>query len=415
MIQRPKIGLVVPSLALGGGVPSVARFVKNVILQNEGYDLKLVSLSTSSRDQCSLNLTSPSTYFRGATTQPGIWDGMDFTHVGAIGGELEFQRYRPRKVLAGVLADCDVIQVVSGSPAWANAVVGLGIPVALQVATRVKVERRMRDSQPRNLSGWWRKSMTVVSDKLDDKALRAVDAIQLENPWMLEYSQRINQDRHGVDIRYAPPGIDADLFCPLLARPAPDNPYILCVGRLDDPRKNVGLLLESFRILSSALPHVHLVTAGSSAPPASYWARVNFLGLQDRVRHVARPSVAELVTLYQNAAVFALASDEEGLGVVILEAMACGVPVVATRCGGPDGIITEGKDGFLVALDSPSEMANRLTELCSNWPANLQMGLAARETVERRYADSVAGSAFVDVWNRLLKMAAPAIGKGKLQ
>jgi glycosyltransferase involved in cell wall biosynthesis len=46
--------------------------------------------------------------------------------------------------------------------------------------------------------------------------------------------------------------------------------------------------------------------------------------------------------------VFALSSDEEGLGIVILEAMACAIPVVATKCGGPDGIITDGKDGYLI-------------------------------------------------------------------
>lgn len=402
MTLRPKIALVVPSLALGGGVPSVARFVKNVILQDGRYDLKLVSLSTSSRDQCSLNLTSPSTYFRGATTRRGVWDGLDYIHVGAIGGELEFQRYRPRKVLTDVLADCDVIQVVSGSPAWANAVIGLGKPVALQVATRVKVERRMRDIQPGSLAGWWRKSMTQISDRLDDKALCAVDAIQLENPWMLEYAQRINQVRHVVDIRYAPPGIDAELFVPLQNRPVPVSPYILCVGRLDDPRKNIGLLLEAFRILSRDLPEVQLVTAGSSAPPADYWEEVNASGLQDRVRHVQRPAIDDLVVLYQNAAAFALSSDEEGLGVVILEAMACGIPVVATRCGGPDGIITEGQDGFLVALDDPLSMANRLAELCSDMSRNFQMGIAARATIEARYADSFAGRAFIEVWDRLL-------------
>ena len=53
------------------------------------------------------------------------------------------------------------------------------------------------------------------------------------------------------------------------------------------------------------------------------------------MRHVARPSRADLIRLYQGADVFALSSDEEGLGVVLLEAMACGVPVVAPGVGGP--------------------------------------------------------------------------------
>ena len=64
--------------------------------------------------------------------------------------------------------------------------------------------------------------------------------------------------------------------------------------------------------------------------------------------------------MYQRAAVFALPSDDEGLGIVILEAMACGVPVVATRCGGPEDIITDGTDGFLVPRYDAGALASRL-------------------------------------------------------
>ena len=124
------------------------------------------------------------------------------------------------------------------------------------------------------------------------------------------------------------------------------------------------------------------------------------------MHHIPCPETAQLVKLYQQATAFALSSDEEGLGVVILEAMACGVPVVATRCGGPDGIITDGKDGFLVPLDDATVMANRLALLCTDAAMNKQMGRAARDTIEARYTDDVAGAAFVDVWDKLLHKAA---------
>ena len=151
------------------------------------------------------------------------------------------------------------------------------------------------------------------------------------------------------------------------------------------------------------MPNVHLITAGLGGPPANYWARVKALGLQNRVRHVERPETESLVKLYQQAAVIALSSDEEGLGVVILEAMACGVPVVATRCGGPEGIITEGKDGFLVPLDDAATMADRLALLCTDSDLNRALGLQARKTIESRYSEDVAGQAFLDVWERLLQ------------
>jgi glycosyltransferase involved in cell wall biosynthesis len=400
--QLPQIALVVPSLTQGGGVPAVARFLRETIERSQCFRVKLVSLSTSSSDPCSSNLARPRTLLRGATTAAGVWGGQDYVHVGAVGGELEFCRYRPRQALDAVLADCDLIQVVAGSPAWANAVVNRGKPVSLQVATRAKVERRRRDAKPGTLVDWWRKAMTCVTDKLDDRALRYVDAIQLENPWMLEYAQQINRKRSNVDIRYASPGVNTELFFPLHQRLPLLNPYILCVGRLSDPRKNIGLLLEAFYQLPQALKHVHLITAGASRPPKEYWAKVAAMGLQERVQHVDRPETADLVKLYQEASVFALSSDEEGLGVVILEAMASGIPVVATRCGGPDGIITEGVDGFLVPLDDSRAMADRLAFLCTDLERNKEMGIAARTMIEKRYADGVAGEAFISVWNKLL-------------
>jgi D-inositol-3-phosphate glycosyltransferase len=400
-----KLALVVPSLTNGGGVPSVARFVRDAALSSRRFELKIVSLCMDSYEVGSRMISAPSTWLTGPSATTGEWEGLPFTHVGANWAELEMQRYRRREVLSEALAECDLIQVVCGSPAWANAVIGLGKPVSLQVATRAKVERRRRDADPRSLVGWWRKAMTQFTDRLDDRGLRGVDAIQLENSWMLDYSKQLNQGNTDIDIRYAPPGVNAKLFSPPPHRCSASNPYILCVGRLDDPRKNIGLLLEAFGLLPARLAHVHLVTAGAGGPPPDYWARVAAMGLQGRVRHVQRPATQDLVRLYQDAAVFALASDEEGLGVVILEAMACGVPVVATRCGGPDGIITDGKDGFLVSLDDASDMAHRLATLCIDADLNRTMGRQARQTIETRYAEDVAGQAFVDVWERLLQKA----------
>lgn len=400
--RKPQLGLVVPLLSAGGGVRAVAKFVKDVALSSGYFQLRLISLSMSSRDSDNLRFSSPQTWFRAPKISGGVWEGLPFVHVGAVGGEFEFQRYRPRAALNRVLSDCDILQVVAGSPAWANVARGLGKPVALLSATRARVERRMRDGQSNGALGWWRKSMTAITDRLDDRALREVDAIQVINPWMLEYATTINAGRK-VDLRYAPPGIDVESFHPLSQRSLIADPYILCVARLSDPRKNIGLLLEAYAQLPSALiDRVRLVLAGSSGPPTSFWQRVSELGLQQRVSYIARPERDALISLYQNASVFALPSDEEGLGVVLLEAMACAVPVVVTRCGGPDGIITDGTDGYLVALDDAQGMSARLRQLLENHAMNRAMGLKARITVTRKYSEAITGAVFLDIWNGLL-------------
>jgi len=398
-----KLTFVVPSLFKGGGVPAVARFVKDTAIRSGRYELKLISLCMSSNDSSSLQLRQPATWLRGACTSTGEWGGLPFIHVGANLSELEFQRYRVRKVLTQLLTDCDAIQIICGSPAWANAVVGLNKPVALQVATRAKIERRQRDANLRRPVDWWRRLMTEITDRLDDRALRRVDAVQVENPWMLEYARKLNAGR-AVDIRYAPPGINTDVYQPLPHRDVTSAPYILCVGRLQDARKNIGLLVSAYALLPEAVRgRVRLVLAGSSAPPDSFWAKADSLGVRDRVEYVASPSREELVRLYQKASVFALPSDEEGLGMVILESMACAVPVVSTRSGGPDGIISDGEDGFLVPLDDAAAMAGRLQTLLENPSLNIAMGNMARKTIEARYDERVAGAVFVEMWDELLR------------
>ena len=404
-----RLALVVPGLHFGGGVPAVARFVWETAQRDGGWEVKPVSLCMASDDLESTSLLRPSGLFRAPVAGRRTWMGRTVSHVGARLGELEFQRYRPRKALAELVADCDVIQVVCGSPAWANTVLGLGKPVSLQVATLARVERRMRDGNGRGAAATWRRVMTRITDRMDERALRRVDAIQLENPWMLDHAQRANQARSGVDIRYARPGVDAALFHPHPAR-NPASGHILCVGRLDDPRKNIGLLLEAYALLPQGLRDRHrLVLAGAGGPPPSFWLRAAALGLRERVEFVHRPEQAALIALYQQAAAFALPSDEEGLGVVVLEAMACAVPVVSTRSGGPDGILTNGTDGRLVPLDDSTAMAKALADVLMDPEANAAMGRQARATIERVYAQEVAGRAFIDVWDHLATGAAACV------
>lgn len=380
----------------------MAEFLCQTIERSGTFDIQLVSLSSGARDDIGVALTHPWSWLRGVRLRKEFWRGRGFTRVGAFASELEFQRYQPRPVLTELLAGMDLIQVVSGSPAWALAVCGLGTPVAVHCATRAIVERRRRDSMARGLKATWRRWMTYFTDRLERKALSMVDAIQVMNPWMLDYARQVNAERSTL-IRYAPPGVDAELFRPTLNRDLRRDAYVLTVGRLDDPRKNIELVLNAYASLPDELQRsTRLVLAGSADPGSTFWKRVKDLMLGQRVEFIRSPDRETLVRLYQSAAVFALGSDEEGFGMVILEAMACGVPVVSTRSGGPQGIIADGHDGFLVPLADPNAMGDRLACLLSDEALNRRMGEAARETVMQKYEAGVAGDAFLRVYDELL-------------
>jgi glycosyltransferase involved in cell wall biosynthesis len=406
---RPRIGLVVPALEHGGGVPSVAEFVCDTIEQSRAFDLKIVSLAASYRDALSVSLTRPASWVRGVATSESIWQGRRFTRIGALGSEFEFQRYQPRVALTKVLSDCDFVQVVCGSPASACAVCGIGKPVAVHCATRAVVERRSRHAEARGLTDAWRRWMTTITDRMDRKALRSVDAIQVMNSWMLDYARDVNAGRSSI-IRLVLPGIDSTCFRPAAHRDLQSNPYILTVGRLNDPRKNVLLLLDAFAALPSTMRAVtRLVLAGLVGPPPKLWARIKELRLADQVIFRDSPTVDELIALYQSATIFASSSDEEGFGMGIVEAMACGIPVVSTRSGGPDGIIRDGHDGYLVGVGDVSGFAERLSLLLSNEELNLRLGKAGRESVCDKFDTRVAGNALLETYDALLSSRAASV------
>jgi glycosyltransferase involved in cell wall biosynthesis len=273
--------------------------------------------------------------------------------------------------------------------------------VALQVATLTEVEREHARSRGNILRDAWHGLMTRRVGKLDLQALRQVDAIQVENPWMFELAQGI-QSGEGKITRYAPPGTDTSHFTPLQTRD-PAKGYILAVGRFQDARKNLPLLLEAYALVCTRSADApKLVLAGASPPPKAFWEKAATKGLTDRIAYIASPSRDALASLYRNAQSFVLTSHEEGFGIVLTEAMASGIPVVATRCGGPEGIVSDGDDGFLVDEDSVT-LADRLLSLCEDLDLNLGMGAAARVTAETRFSDTVTGDAFLETYDYLLR------------
>ena len=402
-----RIGVIVPNILNTGGVASVAEFVIRAIQERSDYQLKVISLAMAARDRSSLLVTDPRTWIRGATTTQGDFRGHPFQHVGAIVPEIENRRYLPRQVLANAVADCDLLQVVAGVPAWANPVMGLGKPVSLQVATLIDVERRRLVDQWKGPVGVWRRLMTKRVRALDDAVLDRIDAVQVENNWMLDHCRQACK-APGVDLRFAAPGVDAAMFEPLPQRPALPG-YIMSVGRMSDPRKRHVVLLEAYRLLCEQMRNPpRLLLAGPDGPTPEFEARARQLNLWDQIDLHIFPEKAELARLYRNASAFVLASYEEGFGVTVIEAMASGIPPVSTRSGGPDDIIADGVDGHLVDRDDASGLARCLLQLTRDEQANRPMGRKARATVEARYSEDATANAFIEVFDKLLGVTSQA-------
>jgi glycosyltransferase involved in cell wall biosynthesis len=401
MSAPSRIAIVVHDLANTGGVGTVARFLRDVIGQSERFEADVFSLALSSTDRASLRLRDPQTWTQGVRVHSETDGGVAYEHVGAVASEIEYCRYQPRAALTERLCDYDLVQVVGGYPAWAHAVRSVDAPVALQVATLAREERASALDAGWHPLSLWRRFMVRVTHRLDHSALRHIDAAFVENQWMYDHlSKHMPPD----NVIFAPPGVDTEQFSP--GPPPSTGDHILSVGRFEDPRKNIMLLFEAYARLrdrADAVPP--LVLAGRSAPPDEAWIRAEVLGIRDAVTFRADVSMEELVRLYQTAALYVVSSNEEGLGLTILEAMASGRPVVGTACGGPSTTVLDGETGRLVPVGDAEALAEAMNDILRTPERADAMGKRGRERVEQHFSKTATGQRFLETYDQLLRDA----------
>jgi glycosyltransferase involved in cell wall biosynthesis len=398
-VTLPRVALVIPGLGEGGGIPATGLYLERILRESGRYRPELVALPMASDDPSSVRLRAPASWLRGARVREGEWQGHRFRSVGAVGAELELLRYRARRPLTRLLQGYDAVQLVAGAPSWALAARGVGRPVALCVATLTAAERRELATRGSWLARSWRGAMLRASARLEPIALRHVDVVFVMNEWMLAHMRGLLGPSRVI---LAPPGVDTDRFRPpASARAAPGA--IVSVGRFADPRKRVDLLFRAYRELDDRMPDPpRLRLAGYSEPTNADWKLAAELGIRARVDFLGALREAELVELYHGATLLALASDEEGFGLVVLEAMACGLPVVSTDCGGPRTSVVEGETGFLVPRGDARQLAARMHAILRDGALRERLGRAGRARAVARFSLPVTGRVYLDWYDRTL-------------
>jgi glycosyltransferase involved in cell wall biosynthesis len=365
------------------------------------YAADLISIAVYSGDAASVRLLSPMSWWAGPQESSGTWQGIPYKHIGSHFAEIEVARYMPRRRLTNLLSSYDVIQVVSGSPSFACVVFPLAKPKCLSVATTVMQDRSSALAKERGFRRVWRAGMTGLNMVLERKILRRMDHVFAQSAYTYRLLERfVPEDR----LSMGPPGVDTSLF-----QPGRDGgkDYILSVARFSDARKNVRMLFRAYALVRDALLDApRLVLAGTDGPTREDWAVASELGISDRVEFHNNPSPEDLAQLYREAALFVLASNEEGFGIVLLEAMASGIAVVSTRCGGPGSIVVEGQTGRLTPVGDHRAMAASLIDLLRDANKRQEMGKRGRQLSEERFSIEVAGRPYLQVYDRLLGIKA---------
>jgi phosphatidylinositol alpha-mannosyltransferase len=209
---------------------------------------------------------------------------------------------------------------------------------------------------------------------------------RIDRPLAVSEAAREYVTRHFPgDVRILPNGVDLERFQPGLPRdPAFDGgvPNILFVGR-HDPRKGLPDLLAACRILAHEGHRFQVIIVGDG------WLRrraerLASGPLKRRVHFVGRVTNANLPRYYASADVFSSpARGGESFGLVLLEAMACGVPVVASDLPGYRSVLTQGMEGLATAPRDPRALARALRMLLLNPELRARMGRRGIETARR--------------------------------
>jgi glycosyltransferase involved in cell wall biosynthesis len=180
-----------------------------------------------------------------------------------------------------------------------------------------------------------------------------------------------------------------------------DEFVVGCVGRLQ-PVKGTDTFIEAAARLKSNFPGCRFVVVGDG--DADYTRQLvvlrDRLGLSnDLIFTGFRADVSEVMHAFD---IYALTSRSEGFSLSTIEAMASGLPVVATRCGGPEQIVEDGATGFLVENGSPDAVANAIDRLRRDRDQRARFGTAARDVVMKRYTLEAQVRAYEALYDRVL-------------
>ena len=218
-------------------------------------------------------------------------------------------------------------------------------------------------------------------------------------------------------IKIVPPGVDTSRFIPETGLHhkghlgfAPHHQVLLFVGRIE-PLKGVDTIIKALHVLrerdSQSLDTVRLAIVGGNPHDCidpeilRLHQLVHSLDLEDYVQFLGARDQSELPMYYQAATAVIMPSDYESFGMVALEAMASGTPVIASEVGGLAYLVRDAETGFLIPVREPRALADCIEKIVSNSELSTQMGLRASH-LAREYAWEKIADRLLHIFNEIL-------------
>jgi D-inositol-3-phosphate glycosyltransferase len=246
---------------------------------------------------------------------------------------------------------------------------------------------------------------------LADRIVAATPAELAQLQWLYQADPR--------KVVIIPPGVDISRFYPIHPDEAkevigvpPCDKTLLFVGRIE-PLKGVDTLIQAICLMQDKRVYVCLVVIGGDVDsdtdsPNDEMERLKTMreqaGLQDLVTFLGKRSQDTLPYYYSAAEAVVVPSHYESFGMVALEAMACGTPVVASQVGGLAFLVRDGVTGYTVPVDEPQALADRLTSLVQDSALRRKLGGQALQEA-RQYAWENISARMIELYQQVLDSA----------
>ena len=256
---------------------------------------------------------------------------------------------------------------------------------------------------------WWakiplfRSAITKISKSVDSLTYLGEFTKSSMLPAIKDHSKLV-KIAPGIDINhFAPSSIDKNLIDKYRLQ---DRRVIVSVGRLVH-RKGQDRLIEAMPDILKRFPDAVLLLVGEGPIKSMLDKSIRHHGLEHNVIFTGRVQFADLPKYIQLGEVFAMPSRDrffglevEGLGIVYLEASACGVPVIVGKSGGAPDAVLENKTGFIVDGTNPSEIADAVCKLLNDKELAKEMGRAGRDWVVENWQWKIWSDKFNKLINR---------------
>lgn len=381
--KSDKLLVLTQDLAYGGGVAALNDFLKDFLIRRKvdttfSYLAKDKALSLSKLKR--LHLTSDHELI---TANPSTMKLWSFPYLEP------FSYFLPKQFLKKTLPQYDHLFAVVGYASQAYPLFLTKKPYCLWLATtftsQTSTQQTGFNSQKEALLFKINNFLSPITKSQEKKVLRHAQHILAISNATKNEAVKLGVNPSKISI--ISPAVNTH---ELVYDSRKRKNYIFYAGRLDDPRKNIPLLIKSFHLFHKKHPNFQLLLAGGGSGELE--KLVDQLNIASSVKFLGKISREDLISHYQNARVFVSTASQEGFGISVAEAMSCGTPVISTKSGGVEDII-DNDTGILVNA-SERNISTALHTLVTDQKLWNKLSKNGSQKIEQNFSVGVVTKSF---------------------